>query len=266
MKMESMIGKNEQEDKIVKIKQIIDDNEALVFVKFGDGEYNAMIGTNGSNCDNDPYENKRHRLRESIEYFSHLDNAYVGKWCTDEVSNYLDSIVTGHINWMNYHVFIMDEGSFSTNLKLELYRAIKDCKRKKILVANELMVKARYLLNVDEHIVVPYQNWVQEFDHFRNLIENLVVNGKEIMILFCAGMGSKFMIMELHKKFPHGIYIDLGSALDFLCTRKCSRGYTYTYDILEEYFQPLLPINWNDPKFDPIYEMAKIKIGFHLSK
>jgi len=63
-------------------------------------------------------------------------------------------------------------------------------------------------------------------------------------------MGSKILIMELHKRLKNGIFIDIGSGLDYLC--------------IEKYFQEILPLNWNNSCFDYIYEKAKTNIGLHL--
>ena len=79
-------------------------------------------------------------------------------------------------------------------------------------------------------------------------------------------MGSKILIMYLHKKFPNSIIIDIGSGLDYLCTKKCSRGNSYSYEKLEKYFEEILPSNWNDSMFNYIYELAKNNIGIHLPR
>ena len=39
------------------------------------------------------------------------------------------------------------------------------------------------------------------------------------IIITCAGMGAKVLVSELHKLFPNNIYLDFGSALDFICTK-----------------------------------------------
>jgi hypothetical protein len=120
---------------------------------------------------------------------------------------------------------------------------------------------------MDKHLVIPYRNWVENmFDDILNEIISFFENDSKPLILTCGGMGSKLLLMELHKKFPDGIFIDIGSGLDYLCTKKCSRGNTFTYETLEKYFEELLPLNWNDPCFNYIYDLAKTNIGIHLPK
>lgn len=250
------------------VTKLIQIDKPFVFVKFGDGEYDAVKGKPGSNCDKDPYTKKlQFGLINAVKYYSLLDNAYCGQWHSIHVKEFFDSIVTGKINWINYHVCIMDETSFENNNKLELFKSIKYSHRKKILVGNELLEKAKYLLNLDEHLIVPYRNWVEnEFDTIYEKIVKFFENDPNPMILTCAGMGSKVLIMELHKKFPNGIFIDIGSGLDYLCTKKCSRGNVFTYDKLENYFKEILPLNWNDICFENIYVKSKKNIGIHLPK
>ena len=247
------------------ITDLIQKDSPFVFVKFGDGEYLAARGSYGSNCDQDVYTNqKRDGLIEAIKYYSLLENVYCGKWHTGDVGNYFDSIVPGKINWIDYHMCIMDDKSLENSNKLELFKAIKNSKRKKLLLGNELLEKAKYLLN-SNHLVMPYRNWVENnFNEILNAILSFFENDPNPMILTCAGMGSKMLIMELHKRFPNGIFIDIGSGLDYLCTKKSSRGHTFSYETLESYFQEILPPNWTDPCFEPIYEKAKTNIGLHL--
>lgn len=146
----------------------------------------------------------------------------------------------------------MDSKSFDNDHKLNLFKSIKESKRKKLLVGNELRVKAQYLLNIDKHLIIPYRNWVEnDFDNILNTIVQYFED-ENPLIMTCGGMGAKVLIMHLHKKFPNGIFIDIGSGLDYLCTKKCSRGFSHSYENLEKYFEEILPPNWNDSKFDYI--------------
>jgi hypothetical protein len=156
------------------------------------------------------------------------------------------------------------DNCFENNIKLGLFKSIKNSKRKKVLVGNELLIRAKYLLDA-EHIVVPCHGWVEtEFQTIISRILSYFNGDPNPMIITCAGMGSKILIMELHKQIPNGMYIDIGSGLDYLCTKKCSRGWYYSYDKLETYFNEILPSNWNNSEFDSIYDNAKLCFGTHL--
>ena len=45
------------------------------------------------------------------------------------------------------------------------------------------------------------------------------------MILTSAGMGAKPLIADLYKLYPHAIIIDIGSAMDLICSHRRTRDY-----------------------------------------
>jgi len=85
------------------------------------------------------------------------------------------------------------------------------------------------------------------------------------IILTSGGMASKVLIADLMLENDKNIYIDIGSALDLIATKKDSRGYMH-YDEMKHYFNDLLPNNWEDPIYDSIYQEAYHQLGIHLHK
>ena len=77
-------------------------------------------------------------------------------------------------------------------------------------------------------------------------------------------MSAKVLICELYKKFPKGIYLDFGSAIDLICTKKDSRGREYDYNYIRNFLSELLPEEWDNEKFNYIYDKSKFKLGIHL--
>jgi hypothetical protein len=248
------------------IINLINNNIPFVFIKLGDGEYSAANGYNGTNCDGDRYTNKlQNGLNDAVKYFSLKDNIYYGRWHADNVVQYFNSVAKTKLNWADYHTFIVDTNSLKNKIKLNLFKAIKESKRKKIIIGNPLLAKAKYLLNISEHVIIPYRNWYDNgMEQLIEKIKTIYKDDDEPLIITCAGMGAKILIMELHKIFNKGIFIDIGSGLDYICTKKCSRGHPYTYNELEEYFKEILPENWNDSNFEEIYHLARYNIGLHL--
>lgn len=117
-------------------------------------------------------------------------------------------------------------------------------------------------------INVPLRNW---FDtKFGEILKQIISAIEKFsgpcIVMFSAGMSSKVLIGELHKIFPQNIYLDFGSALDLLCTRRDSRGRGYSYETLCEKLASILPASeiWNDPKYDYIYGAAQKQLGIHL--
>ena len=79
-------------------------------------------------------------------------------------------------------------------------------------------------------------------------------------------MSAKVLICELYKIFPKGIYLDFGSAIDLICCKKDSRGVEYDYNYIHEFLNELLPEEWDNEKYNFIYEKAKKNIGIHLHR
>ena len=65
----------------------------------------------------------------------------------------------------------------------------------------------------------------------------------------------------------NGAFADgTGSALDIICTKHDTRGWNYGYSYYENLLKDCLPNNWNDNKFDMIYDCAKENLGLHLRR
>jgi len=134
------------------------------------------------------------------------------------------------------------------------------------MVCNPLMIKAKILLNINDIIHVPLCNWFDtQLEIIIDKIKNIVTDEPFILLTSC-GMGSKVLICELVKLFPHGIFLDVGSALDLLCTKKDSRGREYSYnDILTEFKKyDMIPESWDDPSYEDIYKIASTALGVHI--
>jgi hypothetical protein len=243
----------------------IESDVPINFVKFGDGEIYAMSGASGCNCDGDNYTTfLKNRLCDSLNYFVKIPNFYIGKWGVDSIRAIIKTI-TEDIKWAEYHslIFIGDNCDHS---KSRLLNAIRDSRRKKIVICNRLLEKTKLLFNTTDIIFVNFNNWFDS-DFSKVLCQAIQLIGKEDgdhIIITCAGMGSKVLLAELHKIYPKNIYLDYGSALDKLCTKRETRGWGYSYEYLIDLCKDFLPDDWNDPKYDHIYKEAKECIGLHI--
>lgn len=248
------------------ITSFILDNKPFIFVKFGDGEYECIINKPGGNCDRDPYtEQKKEGLIESITYYSNLNNVYIGRWGhNSKIPAYFNTITERPLSWVDYHTCIIDGSLCNSIYKLNLYKSVQECPRRKIIIGHRLLVKAKYLFNLDTHVIVPFHGWFEnEYERVFNEVLKSCEGIDNPLIITCAGMASKILIRELHKKMPNGMYIDFGSALDALCTKRCSRNQNIKYETIVNYFKSILPDNWDDSEFDYIYEEAKQNLGVH---
>jgi hypothetical protein len=234
------------------------------FSKYGDGEYACANAFAGHNCDADFYTQKKQiALIESFKYMTeNAPNTYMSYW-TEDVSSYWQTLTQVPIKWAKLHTFILDDDSIED--KVNLYKTIKMSPLKKTYICNPLMVKAQPLLNIDWMVFVPLNNWFDtSFDELIQTLKTVIIHDEQCIIMCSAGMSSKIIICELIKLFPNNIYLDIGSALDTICTKRVTRDHNRTYEKVVYYLQNILPSDWNDPKYEYIYEEAKNKMGLHM--
>jgi hypothetical protein len=236
------------------------------FSKYGDGEYNCAVGGWGWNCDNDRYTHQLGTgLKESFKYMSnHAENAYMGIWHDHKHCSFWESLAEKPVKWANYHTILFDKNN--EEQKIRLYKAIKASKMKKIIVCNDLLIKSKFLFNANYLVHVPFNNWFEgQFTSILDYIKQLIGDSnRPPLVITCCGMNAKVLICELYKAYPAGIYLDFGSALDLICTKRDSRGREYTYDYLSLLLQELLPADWENDKWNGIYEQARYKMGVHM--
>ena len=229
-------------------------NEPCGFIKYGDGEYYAAIQLPGHNIDRTPYSPLLgEKMVESFKYMTTIPHLMFGAWHDPLKVDYWNSLSGAPPNWVNYHTVIID--NLEDPDKMPSYKAIKESRRYKIYVANAEMKKANYLLNNNAHIVVHPSNW---FDmDYENVLAAVCTTISKAstgastgaMLLTSAGMGAKPLIADVLRQYPETIVIDIGSALDTICTKRDTRGFGHVHGIyhdqLCDYLRPIVPENWD---------------------
>jgi len=250
----------------------IKNNLPVTFLKYGDGEYNCITTNEYGNCDNDRYTDKlKNGLINAFKYYvNEKENVYIGLWHDKNKVLFWNQFTNKQINWCNYHSILFDNNDLITknenyDNKIELFKTIKETKIKKIIVCNPLLIRSKILLDIDNIIIVPLRNWFDnELDNCVEIIKNIINTDERFIMITCCGMGAKVLIYEILKIFPNGIFLDFGSALDLICTKKDSRGFDFKYEELVEALKELLPADWEDEKYNEIFEIAKQHLGIHL--
>lgn len=246
----------------------IEKKKPISFSKYGDGEYfcASKLYKSEENCDLDKYTDKLSEcLKKSFKYLvENGNNSFIGKWSDLKISNFWESLTDKEIRWGPYNALTLYNKNKNT---VNIYKSIKNASQKKIYVCNELLIKSKILLNIDNIVLIPFNNWFDEkFDEVLKKIIDLIgiEDGNHIVITSC-GMSSKVLICELYKLYPNGIYLDIGSALDTLCTKKNTRVSDFSYEIAYDLFKDIIPDNWEDPVYEEIYIKAKINLGKHIN-
>ena len=235
------------------LTKFITENKPCIFAKYGDGEYRCANFWEGHNCDDVQYtQNIGEKVRLSFIYNSQQPNSMIGAWHDSSDKIFWESLLSPglSVNWVDFHRIIIDNTTpikKQTNDKLELYKAIKESKRRKIYVANADMYKSKEIFSIDYHIIIHPNNWFDnDFDTIFNSVKDKIEIDSDTMILVSGGMGAKFLISELHKQFPNAIYLDVGSAFDTICTGKYTRSCYSSYNDIKNYLKPLFNNDTND--------------------
>ena len=240
----------------------IEEGIPFSFSKFGDGEYMCVSNYPGANCDGDTYTPElRHDLANSF-IKTVEQGGFIGLWWHDYIKKYWESKIEmpDRIKWVDYHSVILDR---NIETKILFYKTIKYSNYKKLYIHNYLLKKVKGLLNIDEEVIIDIRNWYKNKDKIKEEIKSKLSSDSKWIIMTSMGMGAKVIISELREEYPSNMYIDIGSALDLICTKRDSSG-KCEYVTHKEHFKELLPFDWEDSKYDYIYEESKKKLGIHL--
>lgn len=245
------------------LTKCVETNTPVSFSKYGDGEYLCATGGAGYNCDHDNYtERKAMALINSIKYMvDNMENAYISKWPDTYITDYWQSLVSRPINWGLQHTILFDGNN--DDAKVQLYKSIKKNNTLvKIILCNHKVAKAKKILDLDHVVIIPLNNWFDnDFEKYLNIIVNIIKSdGRNPLIITCCGMNAKIMICEITKIFPHGIYLDFGSALDKICTQETTRSCQQSYEYLIDKLKDLLPDEWVNEKQKDMIEQPQTSI------
>jgi len=187
-------------------------NEPFSFSRFGDGEWNAIFGKNGQNCDGHKYfEDMGAKLSEIVqsspEYYMGMQN--LAMTLRGDAINAFNADLG--IEWIDADCFhkASIKGFFDT-----FFEALKG--RDITMVAPDRLFGIDEHIDFDSFVTIPLNNCWEEKDKIVEDIKSLLEFGR--VVLFCAGMPTNVMIDELYQE--HGkecTLLDMGSVFDPYC-------------------------------------------------
>lgn len=196
------------------------EDKPFCYLRFGDGEFNAMFNPNAEQVNADAhkfYPDLGEALFDVLNEISHLkeqpDNLLAGGfWCNHwgidqeyklKIWGFLDKI-----RWCPISTFIDGIVSLKT---MEFLQALKESKRKKILICNETIKDAGKFIGA-ESIVAPVTNCWLDKD---SIIKSLSDYSSPNLMIYCIGMSSEPIMWKLWKDNPDSIQIDMGHFFDY---------------------------------------------------
>ncbi len=225
--------------------------ENVIFTKYGDGEYQCMIGEQGHNCDYDSYHPWLAReLEKALISLCSKPNTYIGKWWTSEqggtsaVHEYCNTIASRNgvvVPWAWYHLAFNGDEFLDYNYMYQFVKFIINTKRKKILVCNHLNSRMTSFFRADVYVEIPTDSWSFEYSKWKDALEQHLE--KDALVLISAGLCSKVLINDITNKHEISC-VDLGSSFDWLARRKPSRSQDHIYAQEVEYYKDFFPLGW----------------------
>ena len=187
-------------------------NIPFSYFRAGDGEWNAVFGVQGQNCDNHKYFPEMGKLIGEVilsnpDYIMGLQPLSVKhKW--QEIYNFC-----GHLNidWVNSDV--LHDANITEHLK-RFFEVLKG--QPVIMIAPQRLQKLPF--SYSRFIEIPLINCWTERDRVVNELLDLLPKVDYAVLLFCASMSTNVMIHDLYKYYGDKVtMIDCGSIFDPHC-------------------------------------------------
>lgn len=178
-------------------------NILFSFSRWGDGEWNCLLGKSGQNCDGHKYfpemgKHLRMVLESSPEYILGLQ-PLANKLAPIQIKEYTDKY---NLNWINSDVF------HTANIKGYITDFFDVLQNRKVLIVGPEHLKKNDLFDY-KFYQIPSRNCWTNYSVIKNDLKVMI--DKENVVLFCASMMTNVLIDDLHGK---GTLIDFGSVLD----------------------------------------------------
>jgi hypothetical protein len=218
------------------------DHEPFLVVKFNDGEWNAMVGKSGTNCDNHTYSIdlkvdllEAYKNLKEVAYISD----YIVNFCAfpthAELANKIGYPQKHFINFALLHD--LPYAGQVESLTPELYdffEALRVDTRHKIFVGPKRIASGvNEFLDVDLFLAVPLLN---AYDKVHETLELLLEHSKEdSVVMMSCGFMSCILSHYLHTSRPDVTIIDLGSSIDPVVFGK-TRKSQYDRKTLQEFY------------------------------
>ena len=178
------------------------------FARYGDGEFNAIFGKNGHNCDGHEYFlDLGERLRSSFS-----KNIFTGIQPLTLTLPYAKEAV----KLLEGCNLVNADAIHNASIDGELHRLMDALKGKDVVCVGP----AHLLPLFDQMVVIPDKNCWLSYEKVKNHLEILIHSDK--IVVLCASMMSEVLIKDFEDEDI--TMIDVGSALDPL-VGKLSRRY-----------------------------------------
>ncbi len=238
-----------EDSKAMKIKEMplrqyvdrLKDNKHFSFVRYGDGEWKALIKGSGSVACRMQVVNPQIQIdmiRSLTDHAAELGIVFGMQSHGLRVSgqlipDFLQKHKLENIRWIDADVF------HSASRDGLLYPLVEQLRKMKVVIIGPNLLRSlsghiRYIKFIEVNMKNCYQDQAAIKEKILQVHNELKEN---VVYSFCCGPLAETLILDLHSQMPKNFLIDFGSLWDVFCGVR-SRGYTanskYTDDILRK--------------------------------
>lgn len=207
------------------------------FSRFGDGEWSAILGHRGENCDGHTYfPQLTTQLRKTLENPFNYDYA-IQSYALSSLGRSLAKFIRNHritISWHNANLF------HYANKKGVLYPFIKQLREMQVVLVGPAYLRKLNdtVIHYQHFIEIPTRNCFLACDSIITEIKKIAKPNSRLVFALSASMASNVIIHELYPLLGKSHwFLDLGSLWDVYLGIK-SRGVYQTLD-----WQPIIQKN-----------------------
>lgn len=203
--------------------KLLDDNKPFSFSRFGDGEWNAILGVQGANCDGHEYFPELGRelslaiCRPKPYIYAFQPFALKSMRMVIEAYCAKNSV---SLLWHNAEVF------HDANKQGRLFPFVNSLRKKSVVMVGPayLRMVSDRLFPFYDFIEVPAKNCYTAKNEIREAVRNVAAKKAGLVFVFSASMTSNVLIHQLYDELGAGHWLlDMGSLWDIYAGVK-SRG------------------------------------------
>jgi len=203
--------------------------------RFGDGEILCCVDPRrGGNCDGHLYsESLADALVASLEFFVQQENLILGNWFYWPLGLWLHALAKkfgGQDDWILHEVFMHHKWRNQDELR-DLYGAIQETGRRKVIVGPLPLSALDGFLGFDKMIVTPEQNGWDVYYEIEDQTAAIIQPGDLVLLAF--GMPAKPLMAAMMKEHPQAVFWDIGSGVDPLVPGRKTRANQMDPETLE---------------------------------
>ncbi len=184
----------------------------FAFSRWGDGEWRALLGYAGENCDGHPYSGALRedltRVLESRPTYRVGLQPFAVRTLGRDITRWLTRRGMS-LPWVNADVF------HRASIEDGLAPLVSALATRSVVLIGPQRLEALDLVPHVGHVVIPERNCYAHYpETLQEACEAISDLGGHLVVSVSAGMMANLLIDDLHRLYPEHTYLDMGSLWD----------------------------------------------------